>query len=87
VLGLFGSLLILLVLPFIHINSIKGNSFYPASKVLFWLFVVSFAILTLGGAWPVEDPYVLVRQCFSTFYFFYFLGITPLRHLWDTVLS
>ena len=86
-LGLFGSLLILLVLPFIHINSIKGNSFYPASKVLFWLFVISFAILTLGGAWPVEDPYVLVSQCFSTFYFFYFLGITPLRHAWDTVLS
>ena len=85
--GLFGSLLILLVLPFIHINSIKGNSFYPASKVLFWLFVISFAILTLGGAWPVEDPYVLVRRCFSTFYFFYFLGITPLRHVWDTVLS
>ena len=35
VLGLFGALLILLVLPFIHINSIKGNAFYPASKVLF----------------------------------------------------
>ena len=35
VLGLFSSLLILLALPFIHINSIKGNAFYPASKSLF----------------------------------------------------
>jgi len=50
VLGLFSSLLILLALPFLHINSIKGNSFYPASKSLFWLFVLTFAILTLGGA-------------------------------------
>jgi len=81
VLGLFGSLLVLLVLPLIHINHMKGNAFYPVSKVLFWLFVISFAILTLGGAWPVEDPYVLVSQCFSTFYFTYFLLITPLRHV------
>lgn len=87
VIGLFGSLLILLALPFIHINSIKGNAFYPPSKVFFWLFVVAFAILTLGGAWPVEDPYVLVRRCFSAFYFFYFLGLTPLRHVWDSLLS
>jgi len=50
VLGLFRSLLILLVLPYVHINSIKGNAFYPASKALFWLFVVSFTMLTLGGA-------------------------------------
>merc|ERR1712083_1066763 len=56
VLGLFGSLLVLLVLPFIHINTMKGNSFYPASKTFFWLFVISFFILTLGGAWPVETP-------------------------------
>jgi len=35
VLGLFGSLLILVILPFIHINRIKGNSYYPVSKTLF----------------------------------------------------
>lgn len=65
----------------------KGNSFYPASKTLFWLFVLAFGMLTLGGAWPVEDPYVLVRQCFSAFYFLYFIAITPLRQVWDRVLS
>lgn len=35
VLGLFGSLIILLVLPFVHNNRMKGNAFYPASKALF----------------------------------------------------
>jgi len=35
VLGLFGSLLILVTLPFRHINSIKRNSYYPFSKVFF----------------------------------------------------
>jgi ubiquinol-cytochrome c reductase cytochrome b subunit len=50
VLGLFSSLLILLSLPVAHYNKIKGTSFYPISKIYFWSFVVSFIILTIGGA-------------------------------------
>jgi len=87
VLGLFGSLLVLLVMPFIHINQIKGNRFYPPSKVLYWLFVVSFLLLTVGGSWPVEDPYIFVRQCFSIMYFLFFVFITPIRWSWDKLLS
>ena len=87
VLGLFGSLLILLSLPFVHINSMKGNSFYPFSKTLFWVFVISFFILTLGGAWPVEEPYITVSQLFSIIYFLYFVAITPLRALWDGIID
>jgi len=77
--GLFISLLILVSLPFSHINSMKSNSYYPFSKAFFWVFVISFFMLTLGGAWPVEPPYVTVSQCFSVMYFFYFVGATPLR--------
>jgi len=87
VLGLFGSLLVLLVLPFIHVNRIKRNTFYPLSKIFFWVFVISFFMLTLGGAWPVEDPYVSVRQFFSLVYFFFFLVVTPLRSLWDSSIN
>jgi len=35
VLGLFGSLLILLSLPVLHINSLKGTAYYPFAKMLF----------------------------------------------------
>ena len=87
VLGLFGSLLVLLVLPFIHVNRIKSNTFYPLSKAFFWIFVISFFMLTLGGAWPVEDPYVRVSQFFSLVYFFFFLVVTPLRALWDSSIN
>merc|ERR1712002_506683 len=87
VIGLFGSLLILLFLPFIHVNSIKANTFYPVSKTFFWIFVISFYILTLGGAWPVEDPYVKVSQFFSFVYFLFFLIVTPLRSLWDEYID
>lgn len=87
VLGLFGSLLILLILPFIHVNRIQRRRFYPMSKIFFWGFVVSFCMLTLGGAWPVEQPYVSVSQVFSLLYFFFFLVVTPLRVLWDRIIN
>ena len=86
VLGLFGSLLILLSLPVLHINSLKGTAYYPFAKMLFWRFVISFFMLTLGGAWPVEYPYVAVSQFFSVYYFSFFLLSTPLRIGWDSVI-
>jgi len=79
VVGLFMSLLILVRLPFRHINSMKSNSYYPLSKVFFWVFAVSFFMLTLGGAWPVEAPYLAVSQFFSVIYFLYFVAAPPLR--------
>ena len=50
VLGLIASLLILLTLPFLNKNTLKGNTFYPFSKLLHWSFVISFLMLTLGGS-------------------------------------
>jgi len=43
-------------------------------------------MLTLGGAWPVEYPYVAVSQFFSVYYFSFFLLRTPLRIGWDSVI-
>jgi len=78
VVGLFSSLLILLVLPFQN-NVFKSNKFYPSRKALYGILGLSFFMLTLGGAWPVEEPYVGVRQFFSVAYFSFFIFIYPLR--------
>lgn len=87
VIGLFGSLLVLFTLPIIHINWIKSTSFYPPVKIIYWTFVTSFAILTVGGSWPVEDPFISVSQVFSIIYFGFFVLVTPVRFFWDMVLS
>lgn len=50
VLGLFRAILVLASLPALHYNTIKGMRFYPMSKTFYWLFILSFFILTLGGA-------------------------------------
>ena len=86
VVGLFSSLLLLLSLPLLNKSSLKGNAFYPIRKILHWSFVISFLILTVGGAWPVDEPYVTTRRLFSFTYFSFFVLNVPVRLLNDKLL-
>jgi len=86
VVGLLFSILLLHSLPFLNKNTLKGNTFYPLRKALHWSFVLSFVMLTFGGGWPVEEPYIRTRRLFSILYFSFFLLLTPLRLLWDKII-
>ena len=83
VVGLVSSLLFLLVLPFMERYAYKGNTFYPLRKALHWSFFLSFLMLTVGGAWPVEEPFTSTARLSSIFYFSFFLFHLPLRKLND----
>lgn len=86
VLAMFGSLLILLVLPFTDLSRIRSNQFRPAMKLAFWFFVVNFIILAwIGSQHPVE-PYVLIGQVATAFYFTWFLIIVPVIGLVENTL-
>jgi len=86
VIGLFSSLLILFIVPIIQKVKFKAISFYPLAKIFFWLFVVRFSILTVGGAWPVEPPYIIVSQFFSILYFSFFIFLSGSRTISDSIL-
>ena len=86
VVGLFASLLLLLTLPFLNKNTLKGRVFYPLNKFLHWFFVTSFVMLTVGGSWPVEDPYLTTSRIFSLAYFSFFIMNLPLRLMNDKVI-
>lgn len=77
VVALASSLLILFLLPFLHQSYLRGLTFRPLSKLLFWFFIADFLLLTWIGGQPVEDPYILVGQIASVFYFSYFLLLFP----------
>lgn len=78
VLALFGSLLILLLVPVVEQSPIRSKQFRPISKVFFWIFIADFCVLTWIGGQVVEEPYVTIGQLASVFYFMYFLVINPL---------
>jgi ubiquinol-cytochrome c reductase cytochrome b subunit len=42
---MFGSLLILLILPVVDLSRVRGNQFRPAMKVAFWFFIINFFML------------------------------------------
>lgn len=75
VLAMSFSLFILALLTVTHNQYMKGLSFYGPLKGYFWAFVVVFVLLTLGGAWPVEDPFLLISRSLAAFYFCFYLTL------------
>ena len=77
VIAMFGSLLIVLVLPYTDLSRVRGNQFKPFMKFAFWFFVVDFIILMWIGSQHPNSPYVEIGQIATAFYFAWFLIIVP----------
>lgn len=81
ILGLAASIAILLVAPITRTARVRSNRFKPLSRKFFWLFIGNFFLLTYLGALHAEEPYVLITQLSTCFYFSYFVGILPILGL------
>nr|YP_010714081.1 apocytochrome b [Fuscoporia gilva]WDD39644.1 apocytochrome b [Fuscoporia gilva] len=77
VIAMFGSLLILLVLPITDLSVIRGSQFRPLMKLAHWFFIVNFFILMWIGACHPTTPYLEIGQVATIFYFSWFLIIVP----------
>lgn len=77
VIGLVASILVLLIIPFIHTSKLKGLTFRPLGKLFYWGFMSNFIFLTWIGSKPVEEPFIFLGQISSTLYFSYFLILIP----------
>jgi len=86
-LALVLSIAILFVLPLLNKNKIQGFQFYPANKILFWIFINIVIILTWIGARAAEDPYILVGQILTVSYFLYFLLDSLTARVWNQMIN
>ena len=77
VVAMFGSLLILLILPLTDVSRIRGSQFRPLMKLAHWVFIVNFFILMWIGACHPETPYLEIGQASTAFYFIWFIVIVP----------
>lgn len=86
VIAMFGSLIILLTIPFTNSSEIRSTSFRPIFKVCYWLLVLSFLLLGWIGQCPVEYPYTEIGVICMIYYFLFFLLIIPFLGKFESYL-
>jgi ubiquinol-cytochrome c reductase cytochrome b/c1 subunit len=78
VIAMFGSILILFVLPWLDRSRVRSAHFRPIFKWFFWVLVIDCAVLTWVGANPPEGKFILIGRIGTFWYFFHFLVLVPL---------
>ena len=87
VIAMFGSLIILLTIPFTNSSEIRSTAFRPVFKVCYWLLVITFLLLGWVGQCPVEYPYTEIGIISMIYYFLFFIIIIPFLGKIETYLA
>jgi ubiquinol-cytochrome c reductase cytochrome b subunit len=77
VIAMFGSLLILLILPIVDTSRIRGSQFRPLMRLAHWVFIINFFVLMWIGSQHPETPYSEIGMVSTAIYFAWFLVLVP----------
>lgn len=72
VIGLVASVALLFTLPFTTISQAGGQVYSPFARLMFWVFVFDFLLLTWLGSCPAEAPYINLSLFCTGLYFISF---------------
>jgi len=81
------SILVLLVLPFIHNTYIRSATFKPLTKAIVFGFIGVVVLLGFLGGKPVEQPYLGISQIATVAYFAFFLVLAVIERFETLFLS
>jgi ubiquinol-cytochrome c reductase cytochrome b/c1 subunit len=81
VIALFGSLAVLVFLPWLDTSRVRSAMFRPLYRQFFWIFVLVTLGLGYLGSQPPEGGFVVASRILSAYYFAHFLIILPLLGL------
>jgi ubiquinol-cytochrome c reductase cytochrome b subunit len=79
VIAMFGSILVWFFLPWLDKSPVRSGHYRPLFRKFFWfgLIPTMAALFYLGGA-HAEEPYIMLSQIFTAYYFMHFLVILPI---------
>ena len=86
VLAMFASILLLFFLPWLDRSPVRSGSYRPRFKQFFWILVLDVLVLGWVGGLPAEEPYVMIGQIATIYYFAHFLIILPILSKFETTL-
>jgi ubiquinol-cytochrome c reductase cytochrome b/c1 subunit len=75
---MFGSILILFVLPWLDTSPVRSARFRPIYRALFWVLVAACIALGIVGAHRPEGWWVVLGRVATTYYFLHFLVLLPI---------
>ncbi|MFM9940189.1 MAG: cytochrome bc complex cytochrome b subunit [Hyphomicrobiaceae bacterium] len=84
VVAMFGSILILLFIPWLDTSRVRSARYRPLFKWLLVLFFISVIALGYLGGKPPEGWYVIFSRIFTAYYFLFFLILMPIVGVIET---
>ena len=78
VMAMFGSMVVLALVPWLDTSSVKSGRYRPMFKWWFALLALDFVVLTWAGGRPAEGIYAIISLAGAAYWFLYFLVILPL---------
>jgi ubiquinol-cytochrome c reductase cytochrome b subunit len=78
VLAMFGSILVMVLVPWLDTSRVRSGRYRPMFKWWYWLLVVDFFVLMWAGAMPAEGIYTTIALIGTAYWFAYFLILLPL---------
>jgi len=78
VLAMFFAIILLFFLPWLDRSPVRSGSYRPMFRMFFWILIVDVLVLGYCGGRPAEEPWVMISQVATIYYFAHFLMILPI---------
>src|SRR6266446_3065942 len=91
VVAMFGSIMVLFILPWLDRSPVRSAKFRPVYRPMFWVFLGACVVLGWVGGQRPDDmvhgvPVVVIGRIATAYYFFHFLILMPLLGLFERPL-
>jgi ubiquinol-cytochrome c reductase cytochrome b/c1 subunit len=80
---MFGSILVLFVLPWLDTSRVRSGNYRPMFKWFFWIFAIVCVALGYLGSKPADGIYVFWSRVLTAYYFAHFFLILPALGLFE----
>jgi ubiquinol-cytochrome c reductase cytochrome b subunit len=78
VIAMFSAIGVLFLLPWLDTSPVRSANYRPMYRMFFFIWLGAVFILGWCGGLPAEEPYVMISQVATAYYFAFFLIIIPI---------